>query len=344
VQADISRPTDSALLAGRLVAAISAPYELDGKQVVIGVSIGVALIPDDGDNPDRLMKTADTALYQSKTDGRGQYRFYEPAMDERMQAQRTLERDLRRALEQDEFQVFYQAQVNIASGAVCGFEALLRWRHPERGLVSPADFIPLAERTRLIVPIGKWVLRRACEETLALPNQPKIAVNLSPVQFAGGSIVEDVVAILAETGFPARRLELEITETAILDDTDAVLATLHKLRDLGASIALDDFGTGYSSLSYLWRFPFDKIKIDRSFIAGLGKVGHCDTIVAAVVDLCERMGMVTLSEGVETTAQLEKLSALRCTEVQGYLFSRPCPIDEAAAMCGAFRLRAERVG
>jgi diguanylate cyclase (GGDEF)-like protein len=333
LQASVGQPVDSMALAKRLIEAISAPVELDGNQVIIGTSIGIALVPDDGADPDRLMKAADMALYRSKADGRSKYCFFEPAMDAHMQARRTLELDLRKALADGEFQIFYQPVMNILSRSVCGFEALLRWNHPRRGIVLPADFIPLAQENGLIIPIGKWVLQRACADAMTWPGDLTLAVNLSPVQFTNRSLVEDVAAALAATGLAPSRLELEITETAMLEDTSAVVGILHRLRDLGIRTALDDFGTGYSSLSYLLRFPFDKVKIDRSFTSGLGKVGDCDTIVGSVINLCEQLGMITTSEGVETEAQLQKLRALRCTEAQGYLFSRPQPLGEVVALC-----------
>jgi EAL domain-containing protein (putative c-di-GMP-specific phosphodiesterase class I) len=253
-------------------------------------------------------------------------------MDARMQARRLLDLDLRKALADSEFRVYYQPLIAIATGSVCGFEALVRWEHPQQGMVSPADFIPLAEEIGLIVPLGKWVLRQACADAATWPQNLKVAVNLSPVQLGSPTVVEDVAAALADAGLPASRLELEITETAMLADTDAVLVILHQLRDLGLGIALDDFGTGYSSLSYLQRFPFNKVKIDRSFVARLGQGGDTDTIVAAVIDLCGRLRMMTTGEGVETPAQLRCLESLRCVEAQGYLFSRPRPAADVAEM------------
>jgi diguanylate cyclase (GGDEF)-like protein len=328
----ISQPADSTLLAARVIEAISQPFDLNGNRVIIGTSIGISVIPEDGEDADEIIKKADMALYRSKADGRGRYEFFEPEMDARMRARRTLDLDLRRALAEDEFKVFYQPVMEIATQSVCGFEALVRWRHPQRGMVSPADFIPLAEETRLIIPLGQWVLRRACADAATWPDNLKVAVNLSPVQFRSPTLVDDVAAALIDAALPAWRLELEITETAMLADTDAVLQTLHRLRDLGLRIALDDFGTGYSSLSYLQGFPFRKVKIDRSFVARLGQGDNNDTIVAAVIDLCGRLGMVTTAEGVETTAQLAHLAELRCTEAQGYLFSRPRPADDVVEM------------
>jgi diguanylate cyclase (GGDEF)-like protein len=326
----IDQTADSIALAGRLIERLSAPYEIDGNRVIIGTSIGIALVPDDGEDVDEIIKSADMALYRSKAEGRGRFQFFEAEMNAQMQARRRLDLDLRRAIVEGEFRVFYQPLIKIATGSVCGFEALVRWQHPERGLVSPADFIPLAEEIGLVIPLGKWVLRQACADAAMWPDNLKVAVNLSPVQFGSHTLVEDVAAALADAGLPARRLELEITETAMLADTDAVLLILHQLRDLGLGIALDDFGTGYSSLSYLQRFPFNKVKIDRSFVSRLGEGGDTDVIVAAVADLCRQLGMITTGEGVETAEQLGRLASLRCVEAQGYLFSRPRPADEVA--------------
>jgi diguanylate cyclase (GGDEF)-like protein len=328
----ISQPSDTTALASRVIETVSAPYEFDGSRVIIGTSIGIAIIPDDGENVDDIIKNADMALYRSKADGRGRYQFFEADMNARMQARRTLDLDLRKALADGEFRLFYQPLITIATRSVCGFEALVRWQHPERGIVSPADFIPLAEEIGLIVPLGKWVLQQACADAATWPHHLKVAVNLSPVQFGSHTLVEDVAAALAAAGLAAHRLELEITETAMLADTNAVLVILHQLRDLGLGIALDDFGTGYSSLSYLQRFPFNKVKIDRSFVAKLGQGGDTDTIVAAVLDLCQQLGMSTIGEGVETNAQLQHLGSLHCVEAQGYLFSCPRPAHEVAEM------------
>jgi diguanylate cyclase (GGDEF)-like protein len=340
----LAQPADSMALAERLISAVSAPYVIEGHQVIIGASIGIALIPVDGLDPDRLMKAADLALYSSKAEGRGRYRFFEAAMDARVQTRRTLELELRQALAEGQFQLHYQPIMKVASRAVCGFEALLRWKHPKRGLVAPSEFVPLAEETGLIVPLGKWVLRRACADAAEWPDGLRLAVNLSPAQFGSRTLVADVAETLAATGLAPHRLELEITETAMLEDTDAVLEILNQLHDLGAGIALDDFGTGYSSLSYLRRFPFNKVKIDRSFIVGLGQVNDCETIVAAVIDLCERLGMSTTSEGVETEMQLQRLAALGSTEAQGFLFSRPRPIEEVAELCAALSGKVAMVG
>jgi diguanylate cyclase (GGDEF)-like protein len=333
VQSSVNQPLDATALATRLIEALSAPYEFDGQQVLIGTSIGIALVPGDGEDPDHILKNADMALYRAKADGRGRYRFFKPEMDARMQARRILELDLRKALIAGEFELFYQPLINLKTGSVTGFEALMRWFHPHRGMVAPSEFIPLAEEIGLLVPLGKWALNRACLDAVSWPGEMKVAVNVSVTQFASHTLVEDVAAALAASGLDPGRLELEITETVMIDETDSILVTLHRLRDLGVGIAMDDFGTGYSSLSYLRRFPFSKVKIDQSFVAGLGKGGDCDAIVAAVIDLCGSLGMIALAEGVETEDQLQRLHAGNCGEVQGYLFSRPRPADEVAGLC-----------
>jgi diguanylate cyclase (GGDEF)-like protein len=333
VQSNIEQAEAVAALAVRLVQVLGEAYEIAGHRVMIGTSIGIALVPLDGEDPDQILKNADLALYRAKADGRNRHRFFEPAMDAIMQARRTLELDMRQALVAGEFAVFYQPLMNLKTRTVSGFEALARWHHPERGLISPAEFVPLAEEIGLIIPLGNWVLRQACFDVAAWPGGPKIAVNLSPVQFGSRTLVEDIAAALEASGLEPGRLEIEITETVMLENTDAVLVTLHRLKDLGVSIAMDDFGTGYSSLSYLRRFPFSKVKIDRSFIEGLGQGGDCDTIVAAVADLCQRLGMTTTAEGVETKEQLNLLSAGTCTEVQGYFFSQPRPAAEIPDLC-----------
>jgi len=333
VQSSVEQPRDATTLAQRLTQVLSAPYMLDGHQVVIGTSIGIAVVPGDGDDPHELLKNADLALYRAKDEGRGRFRCFEPEMDARMQARRALELELRRALLVGEFEVFYQPLVKLRTNKVSCFEALVRWRHPERGLVPPSDFIPLAEEIGLILPLGEWVLRQACMDAMTWPEDVKVAVNLSPVQFTSRSLVADVAEALTDSGLAPERLELEITETVMLKDTEATLVILHQLKALGVRIAMDDFGTGYSSLSYLRRFPFDKVKIDRSFIEGLGLGGDCDTIVAAVTAMCNTLGMVTVAEGVETQDQLQMLRGGQCSEVQGYLFSQPRPAAEVMQLC-----------
>ncbi|MCA1429881.1 MULTISPECIES: EAL domain-containing protein [unclassified Bradyrhizobium] len=327
-------------LAGRLVEVISAPYQIDDHQIVIGVSIGISLSPQDGSNPDELLKNADLALYRAKADGRGTYRFFETGMDARAQARRLLEMDLRAALQRDEFEVYYQPIREVASGRVVAFEALLRWNHPQRGLIAPISFIPLAEETGLIVQLGEFVLRSACADAATWPDDVDVAVNLSPVQFKSPNLIAAVTEALAISGLGARRLELEITESVLLQNSEATLTTLHELRAMGVRISLDDFGTGYSSLSYLRSFPFDKIKIDRSFVSELATREDSMAIIRAVTGLGRSLGIVTTAEGVENDAQLELLRREGCTQAQGYLFSKPRPASDVAIMLERPRLRA----
>jgi diguanylate cyclase (GGDEF)-like protein len=326
VQVGASQPAEAEALCGRLLEVLGAPCRLDGQEVVVGASVGVALAPVDGDDPATLLRHADIALYRAKGEGRGTFRFFEEDMNRELQARRALERDLRRALDESRFELHYQPQVELGSGRTVGVEALLRWRHPERGVVPPNEFIPSAEETGLIVPIGAWVLRTACAQALAWPGL-RVAVNLSAAQFRQPGLAETVAQALRETGLDPGRLELEITEGVLLEDTVTAVTTLHALRSLGVRIAMDDFGTGYSSLSYLRRFPFDKIKIDKSFVADLDGSRSADAaaIVRAVVSLGSSLGMTTTAEGIEAEAQAELLRAEGCDEVQGYHFGRPMP-------------------
>jgi diguanylate cyclase (GGDEF)-like protein/PAS domain S-box-containing protein len=326
------QPAQSAALASRLVDVISAPYDINGHHVVIGTSIGVSIAPTDGTDPDQLLKNADMALYRAKADGRGTYRFFEDDMDARAQSRRTLELDLRAAVACGQFELYYQPIQTIGTGEIIAFEALARWNHPIRGMIQPPDFIPLAEQTRLIVPIGDWVLRTACSEAAGWSRKIRIAVNLSAVQFKNRKLVESVQAALSESGLAPDRLELEITETILLHDYEGTLATLRALRNLGVQISMDDFGTGYSSLSYLQSFPFDKIKIDQSFIRELANREESMAIVRAITGLGKSLGISTTAEGVETREQLRLLRAEGCTEVQGYLFSPPCPAAEVETL------------
>jgi diguanylate cyclase (GGDEF)-like protein/PAS domain S-box-containing protein len=332
IQSRLQGPQDAASLSKRLIEALQKPFELGAHQVFIGASIGIVLAPTNGLEADVLIKGADMALYRAKEDGRGCWRFFEPEMDARMQQRRALELDLYRALEAAEFEVLYQPIIDVASRRVCGLEALLRWRHPERGLVSPDAFVPLAEEIGLIVPMGAWVLQQACAQAAVWPGRLKIAVNLSPVQFAHRGLFDTVASALAASGLDPARLELEITETVMLQDTDATLATVHQLKALGVRIAMDDFGTGYSSLSYLQRFPFDKVKVDRCFTRELDRSVQGSVIVRAVADICNGLGMTTTAEGVETEAQFQALVREGYREAQGYLFSRPCPADAIPAL------------
>jgi diguanylate cyclase (GGDEF)-like protein len=340
VQIGRSEEAAARSLAGRLVEAISAPYEIDGHQIVIGVSIGISLSPQDGSDPDELLKNADLALYRAKADGRGTYRFFETGMDARAQARRLLEMDLRAALQRDEFQPYYQPIRDVASGRVVAFEALLRWNHPQRGLIAPINFIPLAEETGLIVQLGEFMLRSACADAATWPDDIDVAVNLSPVQFKNPNLIASVTEALTASGLAARRLELEITESVLLQNSEATLTTLHELRAMGVRISLDDFGTGYSSLSYLRSFLFDKIKIDRSFVSELATREDSMAIIRAVTGLGRSLGIVTTAEGVENDAQLELLRREGCTQAQGYLFSKPRPASDVALMLERPRLRA----
>jgi diguanylate cyclase (GGDEF)-like protein len=332
IMTDMHAPTDPVVLAKRIREAILKPYILDGHQILADISIGISLAPIDATEPDLLLKNADMALYGAKADGRGTYRFFEPEMDARMKARRELDMDLRKALANGEFDLHYQPLVNIQNNEITAFEALLRWNHTVRGFVSPAEFIPIAEETGLIIPLGEWVLRQACQETVNWPTNIKVAVNLSPAQLNSRNLTEVVVNALTASGMPANRLQLEITETVLLQNTFNTLATLQKLRALGVQIALDDFGTGYSSLSYLRSFPFDKIKIDRSFIQDLMNGAEPLAIVHAIAGLAKNLNMISTAEGVETKQQLEALQALGCIEMQGYLFSQARPPAEIVRM------------
>jgi diguanylate cyclase (GGDEF)-like protein len=332
VQTAVDNPADVMDLVIRIYQAIRAPVECLGHQLVTDASIGIALAPQDGTELDQLLKNADLAMYGAKSDGRRTYRFFESQMDARVRARRALESDLRQAVADGQFEIAYQPVVDLQSGAVSGCEALLRWRHPERGMISPADFVPVAEDIGLISELGAWVLEQACVEAANWPDHIRLAVNVSPVQFRNQTLALHVASALASSSLAANRLELEITEAVLIRDDETALAILHQLRAVGVRIALDDFGTGYSSLSYLQRFPFDKIKIDRCFVTGLGEEGGSSSIVQAVVNIAAARNMTTTAEGVETEAQKEMLRKLGCTEMQGYLFSRPVPAAELRAM------------
>jgi diguanylate cyclase (GGDEF)-like protein len=328
VQAPITDPADATALAQRIIERMSEPYDLDGHQAVIGASIGIAVGPGDGLRPDRLLRNADLALYRAKGEGRGTFRFFEPAMDLQMQTRRIMEQDLRKALPDGEFELYYQPVINLASNAISGFEALIRWNHPQKGLVAPAAFIPLAEEIGFIVPMGEWVIRQACATAAQWPGDLHVAVNISAVQFRNPGLMQVIVGALAASGLQPTRLEIEITETVLLQNKETTLAVLHQLRSLGIRIAMDDFGTGYSSLTYLQCFPFDKIKIDRSFVKDITENTGSLNIVRAVAALANGMGMTATAEGVETEEQLNRISAEGCTEMQGYLFSKPLPAAE----------------
>jgi diguanylate cyclase (GGDEF)-like protein len=330
LQVALAQPADATVLALRIIEAVSEPYYIDGHQVVIGTSVGIAVGPTDGLTPDELLRNADLALYRAKGDGRGTYHFFEAAMDAQMQERRVLENDLRKALPAGEFELHYQPVVDLESDRISGFEALLRWRHPEKGLIAPGAFIPVAEEIGFIVPLGEWVIRQACRTAAGWPGQVRVSVNLSPLQFRSANLTDTIVDALAASGLPADRLELEITETVLLSDSEATLSTLYQLRALGVRIAMDDFGTGYSSLSYLQSFPFDKIKIDRSFVKDIADGVGSLNIVRAVTAMAAGLGMATTAEGVETSEQLELVRTEGCTEIQGYVFSKPVPAGEVA--------------
>jgi predicted signal transduction protein with EAL and GGDEF domain len=322
------QPAESAALASRLVDILSAPYDIQGHHVVIGASVGVSIAPADGSEPIQLLKNADMALYRAKADGRGTYRFFEPEMDAHAQARRALELDLRAALVRGEFEVHYQPIHDLAQGEIISLEALVRWNHPERGIMLPDDFIPLAEQTSLIIQLGEWVLRTACRDAARWPQEIKVAVNLSAVQFKSRNLVPLVMSALSASSLSPHRLELEITESVLLQDVESTLATLHQLHGLGVRISMDDFGTGYSSLGYLRSFPFDKIKIDRSFVRDVATRDDSMAIVRAVTGLGRSLGISTTAEGVETSEQLAVLRVEGCTEVQGFLFNPPRPASE----------------
>jgi diguanylate cyclase (GGDEF)-like protein len=336
VQTAVKDPAEVVDLVTRAFDAIREPCECLGHQVASDASIGIALAPQHGIDLDQILKNADLAMYAAKSAGRRTWRFFEPAMDAHVKARRILETDLRKAIADQALEVYYQPCLSLHSNRITGCEALLRWRHPERGMISPAEFIPIAEETGLINQLGEWVLATACAEATTWPDDISLAVNVSPVQFRSGTLALKIVAALAASGLPASRLELEITEAVLIRDDDAALEVLHQLRAIGVRIALDDFGTGYSSLSYLQRFPFDKIKIDRCFVNDLAEQGG-SSIVQAVVNIAAARRMTTTAEGVETQRQQEMLRALGCAEMQGYLFSPPKPAAEAKRILLAHR-------
>jgi diguanylate cyclase (GGDEF)-like protein len=338
LQGSVTEATEITALAARLVETVGAPFDLDGHQVVVGVSIGIAVAPTDATDANQLLKSADMALYRAKADGRGTYRFFEPKMDALMQARRALELDLRKALVNGEFELYYQPLVNLATDEITSFEALLRWNHPERGLLAPLEFISLAEETALIVPIGEWVLRHACQEAVRWPSHISVAVNVSPVQFTSRNLSQVVMSALGASGLPAQRLELEITESVLLLGSDSTLATLHQLRQMGVRISMDDFGTGYSSLSYLRSFPFDKIKIDGSFVRDASSNENSMAIIRAVTGLGASLRMITTGEGVETQEELNYLKREGCVEAQGYFFSKPKPAREILKLLSQQRM------
>ena len=339
IQVGVEQPAGATTLAQRVIDALSAPFDLAGHQIVIGASIGIAIAPMDGIDADQLLKNGDMALYRAKAEGRGTSRFFELEMDMRMQARRALELDMRKAFMHGEFELYYQPVINVRTNEITTCEALLRWHHPARGMVPPSEFIPLAEDIGLIVPIGEWVLRTACSDAMSWPSDIRVAVNLSPVQFKSKRLLESVITALSVSKLSPDRLELEITEGVLLVEHETTLAVLHQLRAYGVRIAMDDFGTGYSSLSYLRSFPFDKIKIDRSFIRNISSDQSSLAIIRAVTGLSASLGMSTTAEGVETSDQLERIRAEGCDEVQGFLFSKAKPANEIRMMFAAVHER-----
>jgi diguanylate cyclase (GGDEF)-like protein len=337
------QPDGANTLALMATEALNAPYDLSGNRASVGASIGIAIYPCDASSSDELLKCADMALYGAKATGRGTCRFFEPEMNARVKARRRLEIDLRAAIADKQFEMFYQPVVSVESNEVIAFEALIRWRHPDRGMVSPAEFIPVAEETGLIIPLGEWILRQVCADALRWPQNIRVAVNLSPVQFRSPELVHAVFSALAASHLAPGRLELEITETALLQDNEVVLEKLHQLKSYGVQISMDDFGTGYSSLSYLRSFPFDKIKIDQSFVRGLGSHEDSLAIIRAVISLGRNLGMTITAEGVETRSQLSVLRQERCDEVQGFLFSPAVPLQETHRLLGMIRSSASIV-
>ena len=335
-------PEDAAQVAERLIDTLMLPYNIDGLEIVIGASIGVAFAPADGETADDLLKNADMALYRAKSEGRGTYHFFEKSMDEQVQKRRTMEGNLRKALSTGELEVYYQPLVDVESGCVTNFESLLRWRHAD-GFIAPSEFIPVAEATGLIGPMGEWILRTACCEAASWPQGIGVAVNLSPAQFRDKNLVTMVINALARSTLDPGRLELEITESVLLAETDANLSTLRQLKALGIRISMDDFGTGYSSLSYLRSFPFDKIKIDRSFVKDIVQQPDSLAIVRAIVMLGRSLGIKTTAEGVETPEQFACVRQEGCSEVQGYLFSAAKPANELAELIASINGRKRKV-
>jgi diguanylate cyclase (GGDEF)-like protein len=344
VQTAVGSPSEVTDLVERVFDAIREPFECLGHQVSTDASIGIALAPEHGLFLDDILKNADLAMYAAKSAGRRTYRFFEPEMDTQVKARRQLEMDLRQAIADRALKVYYQPCVSLEDNRITGCEALLRWRHPQRGMISPAEFIPIAEDTGLINQLGEWVLTTACAEAATWPDHIRLAVNVSPVQFGSATLALKVVGALAQSGLAANRLELEITEAVLIRDDETALAILHQLRDLGVRIALDDFGTGYSSLSYLQRFPFDKIKIDRCFVKALDEPDASSGIVRAVVNIAAERHMTTTAEGVETQAQRKLLGALGCSEMQGFLFSAAKPAAELKRLFFSRTVRDEAAG
>jgi diguanylate cyclase (GGDEF)-like protein len=336
-----SQPTSSISLAEKIIEVVGHPHSIDGHDVTVGASVGIAVACPGQMNTESFLKSADLAMYSAKSEGRGTYRIFDPQMDEIVQTRRSLERDMRTALAQGGFELFYQPLVNLQTNQVTAFEALMRWHHSDRGTVPPSEFIPVAEEMGLIVPLGEWALRCACLEAIKWPDEVRVSVNLSPLQFAKGNLVSTVMSALASSGLSSSRLELEITESVLLEKSERNIAILNQLRALGVRISMDDFGTGYSSIGYLRSFPFDKIKIDRSFVRDLLVDEGSLAIVRAIAGLGISFGMTTTAEGVETEEQMRCLNLEGCSEVQGYLYSKPVPRDEVAGLLASLNARKE---
>ena len=330
LQMSVVQPESSIALAQEILAIAEQEFDVDGHDVTVGASIGIAIGSPGETDAETILKSADLAMYSAKSDGRGTYRMFDPKMDSIVQARRILEKDLRTAFSQNEFKLFYQPLVNLHTKKVKAFEALMRWEHPERGLIPPSEFIRVAEEMGLIVALGEWALRQACAEAMDWPKEVCVSVNLSPLQFSKGNLVSTVVSALASSGLPGSRLELEITETILLEKTERNVSILNQLRGLGVRISMDDFGTGYSSIGYLRSFPFDKIKIDQSFVRDLLVDEGSLAIVRAIARLGVSFGITTTAEGVETEEQMQCLSLEGCVEVQGYLLSKPVPANEVS--------------
>jgi diguanylate cyclase (GGDEF)-like protein len=342
LQVSAPQPGSSIALAEKIIEIVGQPCSIDGHDVTVGASIGIAVAHPGDINTETFLKSADLAMYSAKSDGRGTYRMFDPEMDAIVQARRGLERDMRTALVQDGFRLFYQPLVNLQTKEVTTFEALMRWQHPERGTVPPSIFIPVAEEMGLIVQLGEWALRQACTEAMEWPDGICVSVNLSPLQFSKGNLVSTVMSALASSGLPASRLELEITESVLLEKSERNISILNQLRHLGVRISMDDFGTGYSSIGYLRSFPFDKIKIDQSFVKDVLVDEGSLAIVRAIAGLGVSFGMITTAEGVETEEQMRCLNLEGCIEVQGYLFSKPVPANEIVGVLESLADRRSR--
>ena len=332
LQISSAQPISSTQIAERIIEIVSQPHDIDGHDVTVGASIGVAIARPGEISTENLLKSADLAMYSAKSEGRGTYRIFDPQMDAMVQTRRSLERDMRTALAQGGFELYYQPLVNLQTKRVTAFEALMRWNHKERGAVPPSEFIPVAEDMGLIVQLGEWALRHACMEAVAWPDDIRVCVNLSPLQFSKGNLVSTVVSALASSGLPASRMELEITESVLLEKSERNIAILNQLRKLGVRISMDDFGTGYSSIGYLRSFPFDKIKIDQSFVRDLLVDKGSLAIVRAIASLGVSFGMITTAEGVETEEQMRCLNLEGCIEVQGYLYSKPIEANQVTSV------------